>query len=194
MNVKFTLTKDLSYYMQPTPFEIEIRSNAVGLNISGLTYFNKFRTLAGQFSTYPYLIHKLIELFQNKNIPVYLIPHSYNYNEPVENNDDLEASKRVYNNLINKNNVYLINKDLKSPQLKYIISQMSFFIGTRMHANFAAIYTNTPLFGLSYSYKFQGAFEANGIHDSTAVINNISKEVCDQIIDKIYLKYKKTRK
>lgn len=194
MNVKFTLTKDLSYYMQPTPFEIEISSNAVGLNISGLTYFNKFRTLAGQFSTYPYLIHKLIELFQNKNIPVYLIPHSYNYNEPVENNDDLEASKRVYNNLINKNNVYLINKDLKSPQLKYIISQMSFFIGTRMHANFAAIYTNTPLFGLSYSYKFQGAFEANGIHDSTAVINNISKEVCDQIIDKIYLKYKKTRK
>lgn len=40
---------------------------------------------------------------------------------------------------------------------------MSFFIGTRMHANFAAIYTGVPLFGLAYSYKFEGAFNANGL-------------------------------
>lgn len=194
MNVKYVLTKDLSFYMQPTPFKIDIKPNAIGINISGLTYNNKFRTLAGQFSTYPYLINKLIEVFQDKNIPIYLIPHSYNYQKPVENNDDLDASKKVYQNLINKKNVYLINQDLKSPQLKYIISQMSFFIGTRMHANFAAIYTNTPLFGLAYSYKFQGAFEANGIYDSTAIINNITTDVCDQIVDKIYQKYQQTKK
>lgn len=194
MNVKYTLTKDLSYYMQPTPFDINIKPNAIGINISGLTYSNKFRTLAGQFSTYPYLINKLIESFQEKKIPIYLIPHSYNYEKPVENNDDLEACKEAYQNLSNKENVYLINQDLKSPELKYIISQMSFFIGTRMHANFAAIFTNTPLFGLAYSYKFQGAFEANGIYDSTAIINNISKETCNQIINKILLKYQQTKR
>lgn len=49
-----------------------------------------------------------------------------------------------------------------------------------MHANFAAIYTNVPLFGLAYSYKFQGAFERHGIYNRTSMINNISiKEAKD---------------
>ena len=64
---------------------------------------------------------------------------------------------------------------------------MSFFIGTRMHANFAAIYTDVPLFGLAYSYKFAGAFNANGLDGDkqTAMINNIKKEEIDGIIQRI---------
>ena len=63
-----------------------------------------------------------------------------------------------------------------------------------MHANFAAIYTNTPLFCLAYSYKFQGAFEANGIFDSTAIINNISEKECAYIVEKIFQKYQQIGK
>lgn len=189
MNLPFEETKDLSYYMQPLPFNIDIKPNSVGINVSGLTYSNQFRTLAGQFPNYPYLIIKLIELFQKNNTPIYLIPHSYNYKKEVENNDDLVACKKVYNTLTNTTNVFLLDQDLTSPQVKYIISKMSFFIGTRMHANFAAIYTGVPLFGLAYSYKFQGAFEANGIYNSTALINNISKTECDTIISTIYAKF-----
>ena len=64
---------------------------------------------------------------------------------------------------------------------------MSFFIGTRMHANFAAIYTNVPLFGLAYSYKFEGAFNANGLDGTkqTVMINNIKESDIDSIIQKI---------
>ena len=86
-------------------------------------------------------------------------------------------------------NIILIDQDLISPQIKFIISQMKFFIGTRMHANFAAMYTGVPLFGLAYSYKFQGAFEANGIYDSTAMINNINEQDVDVIIERIAIKY-----
>ena len=153
--------------MKPEPFNIEIKANAIGINISGLAYSNKFRTLSGQFSTYPYLINKLIVYFQQKNIAIYLIPHSYNYQK-----------------------VEVANDDLISPQIKFIISQMKFFIGTRMHANFAAMYTGVPLFGLAYSYKFQGAFEANGIYDSTAMINDISEKEADAIVERIVTKYK----
>ena len=72
---------------------------------------------------------------------------------------------------------------------------MNFFIGTRMHANFAAIYSNVPLFGLAYSYKFEGAFNANGLNgkEQTAIINNITREDIPNIINKIehfYLKNK----
>lgn len=194
MGLKYEITKDLSAYMKPQPFDIDILPNAVGLNVSGLTYSNTFRTLSGQFSSYPYLIKAIIKYFQTQNVPIYLIPHSYNYSMPEDSNDDLEAIGDLYAHLENKANVHVIDRDLISPQVKYVISKMSFFIGTRMHANFAAIYTGVPLFGLAYSYKFQGAFEASGIFDSTAMINNIDEKECDAIVKKIADKYSKTCK
>lgn len=189
MGLKYEQTKDLSFYMKPQPFNIEIKSNAVGINVSGLAYSNQFRTLSGQFATYPLLIDKLIAYFQQKNVSIYLIPHSYNYQNAEFANDDLEATRDVYAKLQDKSHVLFIDQDIISPQVKFIISRMKFFIGTRMHANFAAIYTGVPLFGLAYSYKFQGAFEANGIYDSTAMINNINEQDVDVIIERIAIKY-----
>ena len=84
--------------------------------------------------------------------------------------------------------------DLISPKTKYVISKMSFFIGTRMHANFAAIFTKVPVFGLAYSYKFKGAFENNGILGQTAMINNISKSQADDIVKQIAEVFKKYNK
>lgn len=194
MGLKYELTKDLSAYMKPQPFDIDIKPNAVGLNVSGLTYSNTFRTLSGQFASYPYLIKAIIRYFQSQNVPIYLIPHSYNYNQPEVSNDDLVAIRDLYAKLEDKTNVYVVDRDMVSPQVKYVISRMSFFIGTRMHANFAAIYTKVPLFGLAYSYKFQGAFEANGIYDSTAMINYTTTEECDAIVLKISDKFKKINK
>lgn len=193
MGLKYEMTKDLSAYMKPQPFDIGIEPNAVGLNVSGLTYSNTFRTLSGQFASYPYLINAIIRYFQSQHVPIYLIPHSYNYNHPEESNDDLVAIRDLYAKLEDTTNVHVVDHDMISPQVKYVISQMSFFIGTRMHANFAAIYTKVPLFGLAYSYKFQGAFEANGIYDSTAMINNITEEECDAIVVKISNKFKQTK-
>ena len=107
---------------------------------------------------------------------------------------DLIAAKEVYASLRDKKNVILVDENLNSPQTKYLISKMSFFIGTRMHANFAAIFTNVPVFGLAYSYKFQGAFERNGIHNSVAIINNINKDEANSIVDLIIQKYNNTQK
>lgn len=187
MGISYTITKDLSAYMQPEAWDIDIIPGSIGINISGLAYSNRFHTLAGQFQAYPELIDRLITHFQNKGHAVYLIPHSYNYKEPEINNDDMVACRLAYQRLVNKTNIILVDKDLISPQIKYLISKMSFFIGTRMHANFAAIYSGIPLFGLAYSYKFEGAFTANGLNgkELTSMINNINVEDIDGIIKKI---------
>lgn len=186
LGVKYEKTKDLSAFMLPEPFDIDIRPKAIGINVSGLAYCNAFGSLAGQFDIYPELINKLITFFQEKGCPIYLIPHSYNYSHPEENNDDIYACKAAYNELKNKENVFLIDRDLKSPQIKYVISKMNFFIGTRMHANFAAIYTNVPVFGLAYSYKFSGAFVANGLSDKqTYMINNMKRSQISELINTI---------
>jgi len=188
--IEFQQEKDLSAYMLPKPWDVEIKNNPVGLNVSGLAYSNRFPNLEGQFDAYPDLIMKLIELFRNKGCSVYLIPHSYNYSHPETNNDDLVACREVYSSLRDKSNVVLIDRDMISPEVKYLISKMKFFVGTRMHANFAAIFTNTPVFGLSYSYKFQGAFEANGLYNQTATINYLKVSEIDTIIDKVNTVYK----
>lgn len=191
IGAKYEKTNDLSYYMKPEPWDIEIDTkSAVGVNVSGLAWDNNFHTLAGQFENYPQLIKGIVKMFLKMGKTVYLISHSYNYNKPELNNDDLKAARELYNSLDEKSNLVLIDRDLISPQVKYVISRMSFFVGTRMHANFAAIFTKVPLFGLAYSYKFKGAFENNGIFNRTADINNITVEKIDDIIKKIGDAYK----
>lgn len=187
MNMKYELTKDLSAFMKPQSWDIAIPKNSIGINVSGLAYSNTFRTLSGQFEQYPALIDELIRHFQKKGLTVYLIPHSYNYNNPEQSNDDIVACREAYNKLKDKQNVVFLDENLTSPKIKYVISLMSFFIGTRMHANFAAIYTGVPVFGLAYSFKFDGAFTANGLdgRKQTAKINNLLKREIPTVIEKI---------
>lgn len=192
LGVKYEQENDLSMYMIPEPWDIEIEPHSIGVNVSGLAYSNGFRTLSGQFDTYPELIDNIITYFANQGNKVYLISHSYNYQHPEANNDDLVACRQAYERLANKKNVALIDKDLISPQVKYIISKMSFFIGTRMHANFAAIFTGVPLFGLAYSYKFAGAFDKNGLDSEKqiAMINNLPQQEIEHVLSKIIKFYK----
>lgn len=193
MDVKYELTKDLSAFMKPQPWDISVPKNSIGINVSGLAYSNTFRTLSGQFEQYPILINELISHFQRKGVTVYLIPHSYNYNNPEPSNDDIVACREAYNKLKDKQNVVFLDEDLTSPKVKYVISLMSFFIGTRMHANFAAIYTGVPVFGLAYSFKFDGAFTANGLdgRKQTAEINNLLKREIPTVIEKIEYVYQR---
>ena len=186
LGLNYTLTKDISSFMQPEPWDIKIKDHPVGLNVSGLAYCNTFHGLEGQFDSYPELIERIIDTFKKKGCTVYLIPHSYTYNQP-DDNDDMVACRQVYQRFADKSNVVLVDKNLTAPQLKYIISRMKFFIGARMHANFAAIYTGVPVFGTAYSYKFMGAFEANGLdgEKQTAMLNNLKSEDIDAYVSKI---------
>ena len=187
LGFKYKKTKDLSAYMLPEKWDVDVKDNAVGLNVSGLAYSNKFVNLEGQFDSYPLLIERIIGYFQKKGLHIYLIPHSYNFQNPEINNDDMVACKQAFDNLKDKTNVHFVDKNLSAPQVKYVISKMSFFIGTRMHANFAAIYTGVPLFGLAYSYKFIGAFNANGLNGElqTYTINYLKKEDIDYVLNRI---------
>ena len=103
----------------------------------------------------------------------------------------MQASKEFYDGLDDKMNVHFINQDLISPQVKYLISQMDFFIGTRMHANFAAIFTGVPVFGLAYSYKFKGAFENNGIYNRIYDINNLPESEISKVVSLVEMAYDK---
>jgi len=187
--LQYEVDNDLSCYMQPEPVDVEIKHPCVGVNVSGLAYSNRFGNLAGEFDCYPALMEGIVRMFQSKGCNVYIIPHSYNTERIEANNDDMEASKQFYDGLTEKENVFFVDRNLISPQIKYLISRMDFFIGTRMHANFAAIFTGTPVFGLAYSYKFKGAFERNGIYNRVALINNLKESDISGVLSQIESAY-----
>lgn len=184
--LKYVQTRDISSFMLPEPWDIDITNNAIGINVSGLAYSNTFNGLEGQFDSYPELVDRMINHYRLKGFTIYLIPHSYTYAKP-DDNDDMIACRKAYNKLTDKTNVVLVDKDMTAPQVKYVISRMKYFIGARMHANFAAIYTGVPVFGTAYSYKFQGAFDANGLdgEKQTEMINNLKLSDIDNYIAKI---------
>ena len=190
LGLKYSQTKDISSLMKPEPWDIEIPPMAVGLNVSGLAYSNTFSGLEGQFDVYPLLVERIIDHFRGKGCTIYIIPHSYGYTKPIAD-DDMLACREVYRRLADKSHVVLVDKDMTAPQVKYVISRMTFFIGARMHANFAAIYTGVPVFGTAYSYKFEGAFNANDLDGKkqTEMINNLKEEDVDKYIDKIETYY-----
>lgn len=181
--------KDVSSYMLPTPVKkYENISNAIGFNISGLTYFNNYGGLKGHYDNYGKLANEIIVDFQKKNIPVWLIPHTYNVLNP-SSSDDLSAIKEVYNNLESKKNVFIIEDDLNGMELKFIISKFSYFIGTRMHSCFAGIYSNIPTFGLAYSYKFKGTFDKMNMRENYYDINNLKEIEISNLIKILNKKY-----
>lgn len=193
-HLKYIKANDLSFYMPPSPFSIDIEKPCVGINISGLAYSNRFGNLAGEFDNYPKLMTELVRLFQQKGCKIYLIPHAYNVNKPETNNDDMVSTRSFYENLEDKKGVSFVDLDLLSPQVKYLISQMDFFVGSRMHANYAAIFTGTPVFGLAYSYKFKGAFENNGIFNRVYEINNLKETEIKGVISAISQAYEEDTK
>ena len=134
---------------------------------------------------------ELVRIFQVKGCNIYLIPHAYNVSKPETDNDDMVSTREFYEGLEDKTGVCFVDLDLISPQIKYLISRMDFFIGTRMHANYAAIFTGVPVFGLAYSYKFKGAFENNGIQNCTFDINNLREEQISTVLSAIENEYKK---
>ena len=185
LDVSYNLTNDVSYFMKPQKVEIEIENNAVGINISGLAFYNHFKDLKDRFPNYRELIISVIEFFQRKNVPVYLVPHTYNHELPEKNADDLQASKDILRALKNKSGVSVIDADYIAPELKYIISKFDFFIGTRLHANFAAIFSHVPVFGLAYSYKFSGTFDRYGLENNYGYVIDMKKENVKEITEKI---------
>lgn len=187
--LQYEKTNDLSYFMKPVPVSMTIQKPCVGINVSGLAYSNNFGNLVGQFDAYPRLMSELVKLFQSKKLNVYLIPHAYNVKQPETNNDDMVATRQFYETLEDKTNVHFVDVDLISPQVKWAISQMDFFVGTRMHANYAAIFTHIPVFGLAYSYKFKGAFEENGIYNRTADIKGLPESKIADVVKAVDMAY-----
>ncbi len=146
----------------------------VGLNVSGLMMSGGYNS-ANQFGLsvdYPALMERLIGrlLVHPEQPEIHLIPHVICPDMPVE--DDVAAMQMLQEIFPSVN---LAPAFATPSEAKGYISDMSFMVGSRMHACIAALSSGVAVVPLAYSRKFSGLFGALGydhVADCTAMTSD----------------------
>lgn len=132
-------------------------------NLIGISLSNSIGILQYEYSRlmdvedYKIIMLRIINyIISQFNVKVVLIPH---VTGPGVENDDRKIASEIYQKLTNKEQVINIQEELSPNELKGIIGNCEFFIGSRMHANIAAISMAIPTLAIGYSHKTVGIME-----------------------------------
>ena len=133
----------------------------IGLNISGLLLMGGYdrQNMFGLKLNYQELILRLISSFlSDPDTVILLVPHVFGN----DGESDVTACAQIQNlvPLEARSRVRLSPPNLDHHEVKYLIGQCSFFMGSRMHACIAALSQSVPTVCLSYSDKFAGVMES----------------------------------
>lgn len=172
--------------VQPEPLPPKGTKVVVGFNVSGLLWNGGYtrKNMFGLAIEYQQLIAELLNaILQKEHTSVLLVPHVFpDAAYAVESDPD--ACRAVYDQFKNRfpSRILLLEGKYDQSEIKWIIGQCDFFLGSRMHACIAALSQRIPAIGLAYSKKFSGVFESVGMGDLVVDLRN---ENVDQIKDRV---------
>jgi polysaccharide pyruvyl transferase WcaK-like protein len=117
----------------------------------------------------------IVKFLQETDAYILLVPHTFG--SPMNINSDpdacLDVMRRVGSEI--ERLTVLSGKNNQS-ELKYIIGNCSFFVGSRMHACIASLSQMIPTIGVAYSRKFIGVFNSIGAGHAVADARIMSEE------------------
>lgn len=134
----------------------------VGVNVSGLL-FNDAAAARGRFGLsvdYPAAIHELLDRLAQAEQRVVLVPHVLGTSGESDS-----VACRVLACHRDRPQLVVAPDGLDAVTTKWLIGEMSWFTGARMHATIAALSSGVPVMATAYSDKFQGVFESCGVPD-----------------------------
>ncbi|TNE42341.1 MAG: hypothetical protein EP348_00240 [Alphaproteobacteria bacterium] len=137
----------------------------IGLNVSGLIYNDPSaaRSQYGFKADYREIVHGFCDwILENTDASLVLIPHVMSTSDHVES--DSAAGERAAERIDEKfrDRVHTCPNTLDQNQTKWLISQMDWFCGTRMHSTIAALSSGVAASSVAYSDKTKGVFETCG--------------------------------
>ena len=168
---------------------VDATTPRVGMNISGLLYLGGYtrNNMFGLRADYREFVQRAIDLLiLKKGASVVLIPHVFGSGERSES--DLAACDEVYQRLKDKYNgrLHVIHRSFGPDEMKYLIGQCDFFVGSRMHACIAAVSQCIPATSIAYSDKFLGVMGSLGIESSVADARVLTQ---DELLDAVERNY-----
>ena len=140
-------------------------SSTIGLNVSGLignipgTDKDRYGFRADYRQTLTSFLSRILSETEAK---ILLIPHVMSPSGGAES--DLQMSEWLKEEFTEEfeGRIKISPTDLDQCEVKWVISNMDWFCGTRMHATIAALSTNVPTATIAYSDKAIGVFETCG--------------------------------
>ena len=167
----------------------KIWNNVIGLNVSGLLSIGGY-TRDNAFDLkidYSKFIVRLIDhIIVDLGMKVLLIPHVMGREDHAES--DWIACNGIFSKIEDRypGMIGFAREDYDQNEIKYIIGECQFFIGSRMHSCIAALSQCTTAVAISYSRKFAGVYEKLGCGDLVADPREKNEEEIVRQIDSIF--------
>lgn len=143
------LAPDPAFFMEPKECDLDERlknGNVIGINAS--PHILKCEAVSGMaYENYKHLIQYILS---ETDATIALIPHVV-----WASNDDRKVLQQLYDDFDQDPRLVLV-EDHSAPELKYMISKCSFFVGARTHATIAAYSSCVPTLVVGYSVKARG--------------------------------------
>ena len=168
---KLEIIPDLAFAFDPlaeTPTEGIIRKIAKKENISGLSQEDFLVAMTARNWSFPgqpnpqKLLHRylramievIIELRRRYRAKIFFIPHCL---------EDIEFVETLYSSLEDVTDVHLLRGDYSPEELREILREFQFLIGTRIHSNILALTAGIPVIAIAYEiHKGFGILEMAG--------------------------------
>ncbi len=193
-DVGFLLEPDAPAQLEVDGVSLRHRSDAtlVGVNVSGLLFIEGYtrNNMFGLKVSYRSLILRVVErLLQEPGVNVLLVPHVFG--EEAGSEADTPACDAIFDEMRSKYEGRLgtVRGRYNQNEIKYIIGQCDFFVGSRMHACIAAVSQSVPAVSIAYSDKFVGVMKAVGVESLVAdprhmtaeeILNHVSQSLRDR--------------
>ena len=183
---------DMAFAMEPAavsgllglPVELLGSPRPVGVNVSGFLWNRAREMYADLNANFDYreaIANVVRRITAETGRAVILIPHVISGNLKTCDHMACVALREQLGDL--GDGVVLLRREYSAPELKTIIGQCEFFVGSRMHACMAALSMAVPLVPLSYSHKFVGIMNRFEVGDWVADPKVLSqKQVVDLVL------------
>lgn len=137
----------------------------VGVNVSGLLQERNAHEQFGIVGDYLETMATLVRALVDDGAHVVLVPHVHVPDGGGESDTGAMSRVRESLPLAHRQCTTVLPAHLDAAEIKWCISRMDWFVGTRMHATIAALSTMTPAAAYAYSDKTRGVFETCGVAD-----------------------------
>ncbi len=146
-------------------------SPSLGINVSGLVASSRIGTSGLSGPEYVHAVAALVNWAISRDYKAVLIPHVVGSGDQ----SDVVACQSVIDLLPHstRQRVRVLSGVTHPGEVKYVISNLAWFTGARMHSTIAALSSRVPTVATAYSDKFAGVFAMCGVPEAVIDLRSI---------------------